>query len=42
MLGLRRSAEFSANSLKTRKYNLWLKMLTTKLGMFSKEIFENC
>ena len=25
MLGLRRSAEFSANSLKTRKYNLWFK-----------------
>ena len=25
MLGLRRSAEFSANSLKTHKYNLWFK-----------------
>lgn len=25
MLGLRRSAEFSANSLKTRKYILWFK-----------------
>ena len=25
MLGLRRSAEFSANSLKAHKFNLWLK-----------------
>ena len=32
MLGLRRSAEFSANSLKTHKYNLWFKFARHQTG----------
>lgn len=41
MLGLRRSAEFSANSLKPHKYNLWFKFASHQTryvfqGKFSK------